>query len=113
MVRKHSRIRLWTRPVVVMVFMLVAGILIVPKAPAAGARKALMNPTPEYPPIARRMSISGTVKVEINIASDGTIKETKVLGGHPILAEAVLQALKKWKYAPANEDTTLELEFRF
>lgn len=80
---------------------------------AADSRKPVVNPDPEYPEIARRMNISGTVKVEIVIAADGTIKSAKVLGGHPVLADAVQKALKKWKYAPAASETTILLDFKF
>jgi TonB family protein len=80
---------------------------------AADTRKPVVNPDPEYPEIARRMNISGTVKVELVIAADGTIKSAKVLGGHPLLADAVQKALKKWKYAPGPGDTTMQLDFKF
>jgi TonB family protein len=80
---------------------------------AADTRKPVVNPNPEYPEIARRMNLNGSVRVEIVIAADGTIKSAKVLGGHPILAEAVQRALKKWKYPPGAAETTLQLDFRF
>ncbi len=79
----------------------------------ADTRKPLVNPDPEYPEIAKRMNLNGTVKVEIVIAADGTIKSAKVLGGHPLLADAVQKALKKWKYAPAATETTMQLDFKF
>jgi len=75
--------------------------------------KARRNPDPEYPEIARRMNISGTVKVELVIAADGTIKSAKVLGGHPLLADSVQKALRKWKYAPGASETTMQLDFKF
>ena len=80
---------------------------------AADTRKPVANPDPEYPEIARRMNINGTVKVELVIAADGTIKSAKVLGGHPLLADAVQKALKKWKYAPGTGETTMQLDFKF
>jgi TonB family protein len=80
---------------------------------AADTRKPVVNPDPEYPEIARRMKISGTVKVELVIAADGTIKSAKVLGGHPVLADAVQRALRKWKYAPGASETTMQLDFKF
>lgn len=79
----------------------------------ADTRKPVANPDPEYPEIARRMNITGTVKMEIVIAADGTIKSMKVLGGHPLLADAVQKALKKWKYAPGAADTTIQIDFKF
>jgi len=80
---------------------------------AADTRKPVVNPDPEYPEIARRMNISGTVKVELVIAADGTIKSAKVLGGHPLLADSVQKALRKWKYAPGASETTMQLDFKF
>lgn len=77
------------------------------------ARKAVVQPTPVYPEIGRQFRISGTVKVQVMVAPDGQIKETKVLGGHPLLAEAALAALKKWRFAPSNAETTQMLEFNF
>jgi len=71
------------------------------------------NPTPDYPEIARRMNISGVVKVELVIGTDGQIKSAKVLGGHAVLADAVQKALKNWKYAPGPSETTMQLEFKF
>ena len=107
--RKHS----WVRRFAGWCFTLVlAGALFAVYA-AADTRKPVVNPDPEYPEIARRMNISGTVKVELVIAPDGTIKSAKVLGGHPLLADAVQRALKKWKYAPAPSETTMQLDFKF
>ena len=79
----------------------------------ADTRKPVANPDPEYPEIARRMNITGTVRMEIVIAADGTIKSVKVVGGHPVLVDAVEKALKKWKYAPAGSETTMQLDFKF
>ena len=76
-------------------------------------RKRIFQPQPQYPEIARHLGLTGSVKVQIVVATDGHIKETKVIGGRPVLVEATLKALEKWKYAPANAETTAELEFHF
>jgi TonB family protein len=57
--------------------------------------------------------LSGTVKVQVVIGADGQVKEVKVVGGHPLFVEATLEALKRWKYAPSNSETTAALEFNF
>jgi hypothetical protein len=41
------------------------------------------------------------------------VKETKVIGGHPILVTAAVDAVKKWKFDSANAETTGTLEIRF
>lgn len=80
---------------------------------AQESRKALSNPVPAYPDIARRMHLSGVVKVQVVIGADGRIKEKNFIGGHPVLVNAVEETLKNWKYAPASGETTTQLEFNF
>ena len=80
---------------------------------AQQTRKILSNPEPVYPELAKHMHLSGTVKATVVIGADGLVKDVQVHGGHPLLVDAVQWALKKWKYAPASSETTLELEFTF
>ena len=84
-----------------------------PSLSAQEARKAISNPTPVYPETAKRFGLTGVVKVQVTIAPDGKIKEVKVIGGHPLLVEAVQETLKSWKYAPGKEETTALLQFNF
>ncbi|HET8923961.1 MAG TPA: energy transducer TonB [Candidatus Acidoferrum sp.] len=80
---------------------------------AQEGRKVLSNPTPAYPEMAKRFRLEGVVKVQVVIGTDGRIKETNVVGGHPLLVTSVEETLKNWKYAPASSETTALLEFRF
>lgn len=75
-------------------------------------RKLLKKVEPVYPELARRMNMTGTVKVEINIAADGSVSDIKTLGGNPVLAAAVEDAVKQWKYASGPAETK-KLEFKF
>lgn len=77
------------------------------------ARKAIVKFTPEYPELARRMQLSGAVKVEVTIAPNGQVKSTKVIGGHPLLVAAVTSAVQRWKFSPGNAETSQTLEFDF
>ena len=74
--RNHSWTRRFTRKC--LQFVLASALFAAPAA--ADTRKPVANPDPEYPEIARRMNLNGSVKVEIVIAPDGTIKYVKVLG---------------------------------
>ena len=76
-------------------------------------RKVLENPTPDYPPLARKLRITGTVKVTALVGTDGLIKDVQVHGGNPVLVQEVENTLKKWKYVPANNETKIEMEFKF
>jgi TonB family protein len=76
-------------------------------------RKVRTRVEPVYPDIARKMNLNGTVRVQVVISPNGSVKETKVIGGHPILVTAAVDAVKKWKFDPANAETTGILEFKF
>jgi TonB family protein len=80
---------------------------------AQEARKVLSNPPPVYPETARKFQASGVVKVRVVIAPNGLIKETKIIGGHPLLVSSVEETLKNWRFAPASAETTTVLEFNF
>ena len=76
-------------------------------------RKLKSKVSPTYPELARRMSITGVVKVQITVDKNGSVKNSKLVGGHPILASAALDAVKKWRYEAAAEETTGVVEFHF
>jgi TonB family protein len=76
-------------------------------------RKVRTRITPIYPDLARKMGLSGSVKLEVVVSPNGTVKETKVIGGHPILVNAALEAVKKWKFETASAESTGTLEFKF
>jgi TonB family protein len=78
-----------------------------------GSRKVQSKVAPVYPDLARRMKISGTVKVQLTVAPNGTVKDTTVVGGHPLLANAVIDAVRKWRFEARPQATTETLEFRF
>jgi len=76
-------------------------------------RKVKSKVAPSYPEIARKMGLTGTVKLQLLIAPNGNVKETKVIGGHPILVTAAVDAVKKWKFETGSGDSTGNVEFRF
>ena len=76
-------------------------------------RKVKTKVAPAFPELARRMSIAGVVKVQVVVAPNGSVKNTKVVGGHPLLVNAAVDAVKKWRFEPASEETTGVVEFKF
>jgi TonB family protein len=82
-------------------------------APEQIARKLKSKVAPVYPELARRMNIVGVVKVQITVDKAGAIKNTKLVGGHPILAGAAMDAVKKWRYESGSEETIGVVEFHF
>jgi TonB family protein len=76
-------------------------------------RKPKSKVAPSYPELARRMNISGVVKILVTVAPNGSIKDAKLVGGHPVLANAALDAVRKWRFEVGPQDSTGILEFRF
>ena len=76
-------------------------------------RKAKTKTAPQYPDLARRMNVAGKVKIEVVIAPDGHVKSTRVVGGHPLLAQACQDAVKEWKFVPGPEESTQVAECEF
>jgi TonB family protein len=75
-------------------------------------RKIKSRVNPQYPELARKMNVSGSVKLELVIAANGQVKSVKPLGGHPLLIDAAQNAVKQWRYEPGAEGTEV-VEIRF
>ena len=78
-----------------------------------GKRKVKSKIAPAYPELAKRMNVTGKVKIEVIIATDGHVKSTRAIGGHPLLVQACQDAVKEWKFLPAPEESTQVVEFDF
>jgi TonB family protein len=76
-------------------------------------RKCKSKVQPMYPELARKMNLAGVVKIEVVIGTNGIVKNTKVIGGHPVLVESAVDAVRRWRYEPSSEETTTTVEFRF
>lgn len=76
-------------------------------------RKVKSRIQPSYPELAKRMNVSGKVKIEVIITPDGKVRSTRVIGGHPLLVQSCQDAVKEWKFMPAPEETTQVIEFDF
>ncbi|MGZ4840902.1 MAG: energy transducer TonB [Candidatus Angelobacter sp.] len=77
------------------------------------ARKLKNRVEPVYPDLAKRNNISGSARVELLVTPDGRVKDVKVLGGNPVLVQAVMAAVMKWKYEPAAEESSVVIKFDF
>jgi TonB family protein len=59
------------------------------------------------------MNIAGTVKIEVVVAPNGTVRDARIVGGHPVLANAALDAAKKWRFEPAPTESSGIIDFKF
>lgn len=68
-------------------------------------RKIVNRIAPEYPSVGRMLNLRGSVKLEAIVAPNGTVKTAEIKGGHPVLAQAALNAVYKWKYEPSAKES--------
>jgi len=82
-------------------------------APGETGRRLEHSAPPEYPAIAEKLKLTGTVQVQALVKADGTVTDVTVLGGHPLLADALVRAVKQWKYQPAQKETMEVVKYSF
>jgi TonB family protein len=78
-----------------------------------GKRKVKTRVTPTYPDLAKRMNVTGKAKIEVVITPDGHVKTARGVGGHPLLIKACQDAVERWKFLPAPEESTQVVECQF
>lgn len=93
-----------------------AAVLLACVAPAFASdthRTLLVQTKPVYPEIARQMRIHGILVLEETVLPDGHVGDVKVQSGHPMLLQAANDAVRRWRYSPAPETTTLTIQIDF
>lgn len=81
--------------------------------PAPAARKITSRATANYPDLAKKMHVHGTVRVEAVVRPNGSVKSTRILGGNPVLVDAALEAVAKWKFETAQSESTEIVQILF
>ena len=74
---------------------------------------------PVYPTPAKLAHISGPVVLHAIIGRDGSIESLQVMSGHPMLVNAALDAVRRWRYKPTllsgqpvEVETTITVNFK-
>ena len=80
---------------------------------AAEDRAIKTRVAPVYPELAKRMRITGVVRVEATVDPTGKVTAVKSLSGSHVLSPAAEDAVSKWKYAPADAASTEEVNINF
>lgn len=55
---------------------------------------------PEYPALAVRARIQGTVVLQAVIGKDGMVQNLRAMSGPPLLIESAMNAVRQWRYQP-------------
>jgi TonB family protein len=80
---------------------------------AAEERAVKSRVAPVYPEIAKRMRISGVVKLEVTVDADGKVTDVKPVSGNGMLSQAAQDAVRKWRFAPGPEQTIVNVDLNF
>jgi TonB family protein len=96
------------------------GIKVVRLSQNAAKQLILKKVEPVYPPLAKLGRVQGKVLIFAVIGKDGTMQYLKLIGGHPLLTQASLEAVKQWRYRPFTIDgeaieaqTVITIDFTF
>jgi TonB family protein len=82
-------------------------------ARAADERAIKSRVAPIYPEIAKRMKISGVVVIQATVEPDGKVSDAKAVSGNHALSPAAEEAVRKWRFAPADAQSTVTVEVTF
>jgi TonB family protein len=95
--------------------MVLSGLLLWPAIGQAqdATRKVLKKAPVAYPSILKSKGIGGVVRLKVFVKPDGTVRDTEVLGGNPILAESAQKSVMQWKFSSASSETALEISVTF
>src|SRR5262245_61333789 len=55
---------------------------------------------PQYPPAAKKAGVEGVVVIDATLTEEGRVDKVKVISGSPLLTDAAVQAVSRWKYEP-------------
>jgi TonB family protein len=75
-----------------------------------GVRSAV---SPDYPPVATTLGISGDVIIDVKIGSNGDVVQTTFVSGQLLLHKAAVDAAQLWTFEKAPTETEARLTFSF
>ena len=82
-------------------------------AGAAGDRAVKSKVPPVYPELAKRMRITGVVKIEATVDADGKVTAVKTMSGNSALSVAAEDAVRKWKFVSGDGTATVNVDVTF
>ena len=66
-----------------------------------------------YPEIAKRMRVSGVVRLEVTVDAQGKVTDVKTLSGNHMLSVAAEEAVRKWRFAAGEGQSVVDLDMKF
>lgn len=89
-------------------------LVLMPAMPAhAEGRAVRSRVAPVYPEFAKRMRVTGVVKLSVTVDPNGKVTDVKPVSGNQILSYAAQQAVRKWKFEPGTTSDTVPVDVNF
>jgi TonB family protein len=76
-------------------------------------RRVIARTAPSYPELAKRMHLSGKVRLELVITPGGSVKSAKLVGGNPVFEKSAIDAAKQWRFEAAEKETKAVILLEF
>ncbi len=83
-------------------FLFLAALVVAASPAQEAARHVITRSAPEYPELAKKMHLSGKVKIEVEVNPAGSVTSAKMVGGNPVFETAAISAVKQWKFEAAQ-----------
>ena len=75
--------------------------------------KAIHEVKPRYTRELMETGVQGEVVIEMQVGTDGTVTDARVVSGPDELREAALDAARQWRFEPPEKLTTVQISFTF
>jgi TonB family protein len=66
-----------------------------------------------YPELARHARVTGSVKLWFVLNADGSVGQTGIISGNPLLCDATVSAVKSWRFQPSILKPNVRFETEF
>jgi TonB family protein len=107
--RRFPRLAGWCHLAVLLLILMVSGALLAEEI----SRKVIAKTAPSYPELARRMHVAGKVRLEVVVTAGGAVNAAKLVGGNPVFEKSAVEAVKQWRFEPAQKETKAIIVLEF
>ena len=80
---------------------------------SSARRKLVDRSATPYPALARAMALAGVVKIDVLVAADGSAKSFEIRGGHPVLAQAAVNSVRRWRWEASSHESHELVEVKY
>jgi TonB family protein len=107
--RRFRRLTGWCYLAVLLLILMFSGAL----SAEERSRKVIAKTAPTYPELAKRMHLTGKVRLEIVITASGAVNAARLVGGNPVFETSAVEAVKQWRFERAQRETKAIIVMEF